>query len=107
MELDLSGTKDHLNKGYELFKQNRFEEAIKEFDKAIELDPKNPYYLILYAKLEADLGSPEKGINKIKDLVSSGVVNRNKLCERINKELKEIKLNEKEELERRVSFVEY
>lgn len=34
--------KDKYNKGCELAKQERYDEALKAFDKATKLDPKNP-----------------------------------------------------------------
>jgi len=74
----------------------------------IEFELKNKDYLILldllidYVTLQAELGSPEKGIEKIKDLIESGVIDRDELCGEVEtaEELKEdglITLDEKEE----------
>ena len=97
MEPNLNEARNHFNKSRELIKQGRYDEALKELDKAIELDPKTLYYLILYAMLEANLGSLEKGINKIKDLIKSGVVDRDELC--IQAEITEVLEEGEEELD--------
>ena len=95
IELDPDEPANYYNKALALKELNRFKEAIEAVEKALSLLPGEPSYLVLYEELWAYLNSPEKGIIKIRDSVTSGETNRNELCEEIDSELEE-DLNEKE-----------
>jgi len=87
----------YIGKAISLKELNRFKEALESVEKALSLSPDNSSYLVLLAELWADLDSHnEEIIEKIRDLIASRKVDKNGLCEKIDKELKEEYLNEKE-----------
>ena len=96
IKLNSNNPSYYYSNAFALRKLNRLNEAMESAQKALDLSPGNPDYLVLYAELEADLDSPDKGISKISESIMSGKTDKNELCARVDKELKEAVLNEKE-----------
>jgi len=61
---------DHISKGNELYKQQKFEEAEKEFAKALELEPDNKIIINNLASVKHRLNKPDEAKKEFEKLLS-------------------------------------
>ena len=61
---DVDDPEYHKRRGYELDKLGKFDEALREWDRAIQLDPDNPEYHYNKGNVLADLGKNDEAVKE-------------------------------------------